>query len=75
MIDTSSKPSFIEFALKPIIKMIENADIKIDTNMKVKAEYVAIDEENFSIILNFNIPKEKPEPEKKEEKKPDSEGN
>jgi len=72
----SKNPSFLEFALKPIIKMMENANIKIDTNMKVKASFDKIDEHKFLLAFEIElVEKPEPEPEKKEEKKPDSEGN
>ncbi len=45
--------SLLEFALKPLIKMMDKADIKIDTNMKVTASFDKIGDNKF--LLSFEI--------------------
>jgi len=65
-------PSFLEMALKPIIKMIEKADIQIKSNMKVKASFDKIDENKFLLAFEIELIPEQKEEAPKTEVKPEN---
>ena len=61
--------SLLEFTLKKMFAIIEKADIKITTNMKVKASFDKIDENKFLLAFEIELaPEQKEEAPKNEVK-------